>query len=217
MTITLGVLSPEKHHDHRFVRAVNTRIHAWVKTITAPGVVFHTHHLRTDGCKGQYKNAAWMLFVSHSQETTGIRLVHRFFCSCHGKDLSDPEMGRLKEVARQHELRSTEERPTTLKSSEAYYEFLKQNHCKLNVDIIHKKFKGIYCRVVWFLSSKDIDRRWPEVDTLAGSSKLHQFEDIGTAGFVRVRYKSCYTCAACKGGGLATRRSARTLVSLVCH
>ena len=200
LTITLAVLSPEKHHDQHFVRAVVTRLHAWVKTIAAEGVTFTRHYLRTDGCKGQYKCAAWFLFVSRSQEITGILLIHSFFCSCHGKDLSDPEMGRLKEVGRQHELKSTEERPTTLKSSEAYYEFLKQNHCKLNVDIVKKKFKGIYCRVVWFMTTQDIDRRWPEVKTLDGSSKMHSFEDIGTAGFVRARYKSCHLCAVCKAG-----------------
>jgi hypothetical protein len=109
-------------------------------------------------------------------------------------------MGRPKEVGRQHELKSTTERAITLKSSEAYYEFLKQNLCKLNVDIVKKKFKGIYCRVVWFLTTQDIDRRWPEVKTLDGISKLHSFEDIGTAGFVRARYKSCHMCAVCKGG-----------------
>ena len=52
LTITLAVLSPEKHHDQHFVRTVVTRLHAWVKTIAAEGVTFTRHYLHTDGCKG---------------------------------------------------------------------------------------------------------------------------------------------------------------------
>ena len=43
--------------------------------------------------------------------------------------------------------------------------------------------------------------------------KLHQFEDIGTAGFLRARYKSCYSCAQCKGGAGDSTKCENTRVT----
>ena len=45
-----------------------------------------------------------------------------------------------------------------------------------------------------------VNRRIKHCDTLDGSSKLHQFEDIGVTGFLRVRERSCHRCPECWAG-----------------
>jgi hypothetical protein len=45
-----------------------------------------------------------------------------------------------------------------------------------------------------------VNRRIKHCDTLDGSSKLHQFEDIGVPGFLRVRERSCHRCPDCWAG-----------------
>jgi hypothetical protein len=42
-----------------------------------------------------------------------------------------------------------------------------------------------------------------EVDSLDGSASFHQFEDIGRAGFLNVRTRSCHQCDECWAGNSA--------------
>lgn len=63
--------------------------------------------------------------------------------------------------------------------------------------------KGIYQREIWYIPANgegSVNRRIKHCDTLDGSSKLHQFEDIGTTGFFRVRERSCHRRNECWQG-----------------
>lgn len=58
----------------------------------------------------QFKSARHFRFVSNFSDytyTKDVRLVWSHFESCHGKDLSDPECGRLKYILYQQEMRHT--------------------------------------------------------------------------------------------------------------
>jgi hypothetical protein len=73
----------------------------------------------------------------------------------------------------------------------------------LTQPIEKKAMKGIWRRGFWFYLAAGptgIKRTSKEVETLEGSSKMHQFEDIGVSPFVRYRKKSCHQCSSCWNG-----------------
>ena len=93
LTFTLIGISADHGQDNAFVQNFNDRITVWVKSIAAAGTIFKVHHARSDGCRGQYKCAQHFYYISRQQAETLIRLDWCFSCSCHGKDLVDPENG----------------------------------------------------------------------------------------------------------------------------
>ena len=204
LTFTIGGISPDPHHDNAFVQTFNEKLAKFMnETVAAPGVTFTTHHARSDGCKAQFKCAGHFLYVSRYQTMHGIRLDWCFSCSCHGKDLSDPEMGRCKFAGREQKLRHTDSRPTKMVDSHAFYAFLNTQLLRPNVPLIAKKMVGIWRRIFWFIPTKGLEsvsRRLPTVQSLVGSAALHQFEDIGVPGFLRVRARSCHQCPNCWDG-----------------
>ena len=63
--------------------------------------------------------------------------------------------------------------------------------------------RGMYRRIIWFIPTKgpgSAIRRVKHCNTLAGSNIMHQFEDIGRPGYLRVRDRSCHRCGQCWGG-----------------
>jgi hypothetical protein len=166
-------------------------------------VKFKCHRARSDGCKAQYKCADHFYYVSRQQSEGKPRLDWCFSCSCHGKDLVDPENGGGKRMARRHEDEVGENDEASLRTSYELYKFLKKEYNKPNVDFLDKKMKGIYQREIWYIPATgegSVNRRIKHCDTLDGSSKLHQFEDIGITGFLRVRERSCHRRNECWQG-----------------
>ena len=55
--------------------------------------------------------------------------------------------------------------------------------------------RGMYRRIIWFIPTKgpgSAIRRVKHCNTLAGSNIMHQFEDLGRPGYLRVRDRSCH-------------------------
>lgn len=69
-------------------------------------------HLWSDGCAAQLK-CRWQIewLLNHGIE--GVRIIHNFFQSCHGKGPSDSEGAAVKNHARHQEMRNEKEMNTT--------------------------------------------------------------------------------------------------------
>lgn len=112
----------------------------------------------------------------------------------HGKRYCHPEGGTLKNSGRQHELH-IKESAEQLKDSAAFYNCAKYlsglaTPCKT---LHHKKGKGIYRRFFYWIPSKGtgaVDRSRLPKFTAEGTSKLHEFVDIGVAGVCSTRRAS---------------------------
>ena len=100
ITIPMFFLSPDLHHTTAFVQHVHERyVYPWMeKNFPACRRI---HFKRSDGCAGQYKcgrHFRWLAMHGPAGKPSlrGIPIQHSHFESCHGKDLSDPECGRIK-------------------------------------------------------------------------------------------------------------------------
>jgi hypothetical protein len=203
ITITFIAVSADRTHDVAFVHNFNDRLTEFVKSIATPGVKWRCHHARSDGCRGQYKNSTHFYYISKQQSKTGVRLVWQFSCSCHGKDLVDPENGRAKHKGREHEKSVGDDDDKSLRTSEEFATFLQREFTQPEKSLLQKKMRGIYRREIWYIPTKgpgSVNRRVQQCDTLDGSNSLHQFEDIGIEGFLRVRARSCHRCSKCWDG-----------------
>lgn len=112
-------------------------------TVARPGAKWKCHHARSDGCKAQYKCADHFYYVSRQQAEGKPRLDWCFSCSCHGKDLVDPENGGAKRMVRRHEEEVGDNDETSIRTSHEVYKFLKEEYAKPTVDLLNKKMKGL--------------------------------------------------------------------------
>ena len=125
-----------------------------------------------------------------------------FFESCHGKCYCDPEGGTAKNAARKHELRS---RHHVCKSSEDLYKWAVEESglATPSQPLESKGGRGIFRRFFSFIPSKGIgavDRsRLPKFKA-EGTSRLHEFVDIGVPGTVSTRRAACHMCTNCWDG-----------------
>ena len=205
VTISIGAISPDHTQDNAFVQHFNKKLHSFVTSIAAPGVKFKVHRARSDGCRGQYKCAHHFYWISRRQAETGTRVDWSFSCSCHGKDLCDPEFGRSKHAAREHESNIGDNDEGSLRDSELLCKFLRTQMRWPQKALHEKKMKGIYCREYWYIPAVGpdaVNRRIKQCDTLDGSNPLHQFEDIGRPGYLQVRERSCHRCPSCWTGAI---------------
>ena len=139
-----------------------------------------------------------------SSEGCGLVVDWSFFESCHGKCYCDPEGGTLKNAARAHELRGGELKDF-IKDSAMLYEWArdKSGLGTPKRKLAEKKGKGIYRRFFYFIPSKGtgaVDRsRLPTLHA-DGTSKLHEFIDIGVPGKLSTRRCACHQCDNCWAG-----------------
>lgn len=203
ITETHMVISSDMQHDNAMVQKVlDDFILPYIKS-NAPSV--NEVHVRSDGCKAQFKCASNFFWVSRqSVEGSMLRLHWSFFASCHGKCLCDPEGGTLKNAARRHEL-NVSDPEKQLKDSESLFKWA-QNDSGLQVpssSLKQKKGKGIYRRFFHWIPSKGtgaVDRsRLPKFKA-EGTSKLHEFVDVGVIGTISTRRAACHKCNACWEG-----------------
>lgn len=134
-------------------------------------------------------------------EGCGLRVNWSFFESCHGKCYCDPEGGVLKNAARHHELTVTD-RYHQLKDSEAVYVWA-SSVSGLGTpknSLLQKKGRGIYRRFFYWIPSKGIGAvnrgNLPKLKA-EGTSRLHEFLDIGVVGTVSTRRAACHRCDKC--------------------
>jgi len=200
ITISIGAVSPDHSQDNAFVQHFNKLLLDFMMKIAAPGVTFRVHRARSDGCRAQYKCASHFYWISRQQAETGVRVDWCFSCSCHGKDLVDPENGRSKHAAREFESNIKDEDDKSLRETKMLAEFLQENMRWPQTPLHKKNMRGIYRREYWYIPAvgpDSVNRRIKHCDTLDGSNSMHQFEDIGRPGFLQVRQRSCHRCVSC--------------------
>ena len=196
VTISLIVMSSDLVHDEAFVQHCNDKIMIpYMQKIKANGVEWRRHHARSDGCKKQYKDGTQFLWISTHFERHGIHLEWNFFCSCHGKDISDPECGTCKICARQREMEHTELKPTRIRTALELKDFCEGKLTWPQKKLTQKQGKGIFKRQFFYVPASGVgaaNRRIRKGKTLKGSSRLHVIADIGIAGKLKIRERGCH-------------------------
>lgn len=120
--------------------------------------------MRSDGCTGQFKCGRHFRWLSShcTTQQAEIKLVHSHSESCHGKDISDPECGRLKYMLEEREMEHTLDTPTQMDTSEECFTYMGQAmQPKRSLDT--KKGVGVYKRVFFFMGAKYVKHRLAEV------------------------------------------------------
>ena len=112
-------------------------------TIARRGAKWKCRQARSDGCKAQYKCVDHFYYVSRQQVEWKPRSDWCFSCSCHGKDLVDPENGGAKRMVRRHEEEVGDNDETSIRTSHEVYKFLKEEFAQPTVDLLNKKMKGL--------------------------------------------------------------------------
>eukprot|EP00964_Phaeocystis_antarctica_P081213 scaffold50788_cov68-Phaeocystis_antarctica.AAC.3 len=215
---TLCFVSADLKQDNAFVRHVNDK---YVVPYMQSLGNFNTHYARSDGCKGQFKNAVHFDWVSRRQNETGVRTDWSFFCSCHGKCDCDPEGGAIKTAASNFENKGDLQGVRVqhkLPDSAAFVKFATYGS---PADSPHGRHSGlvypakslrsrlclgkrdaIYRRsfvLVPTAGPQSVNRTYSECK-LEGSSRWHSFVDVGEPGRVLVRTRSCHQCDNCFAG-----------------
>lgn len=152
--------------------------------------------------QAQFKCAANFYWVSRQTvEGGGIRINWSFFTSCHGKCYCDPEGGTLKNAARNYEL-NVSDRAMQMKQSYDLFLWARDRSglSRPRYSLHQKKGRGIYRRFFYWIPSKGIGAvnrlNLPKLKA-EGTSKLHEFVDIGVVGTVSTRRASCHRCDGC--------------------
>jgi len=135
ITIMHALLTPNPHHDTAGVQHFfHEQLYPWLWANTVD-LEQATHYARSDGCGGQFKSGRHFRFISNFSQSLynkDVRLIWSHFESCHGKDLSDPECGRLKYILYKQEMRHTHVEPTEMKTTAECYQYLVDHHTRTN-------------------------------------------------------------------------------------
>lgn len=220
---THAFVSSDRTHDNAFVKHINDAfITPYVQSIGN----FHTHYARSDGCKGQYKQAAHFKWIEESYDRTGIRTDWSFFCSCHGKCDCDGEGGSIKNAADNYEnhgaqagIRVEHKLPDATSfvewanngapvgSPHGAHAGLSKPPGSLAAKLKHGKLNSIYRRVFYHVPPDGplgVKRKVINVK-LEGSARQHSFVCTGglahhEPGCIQWRERSCHQCEPCWRG-----------------
>lgn len=130
-------------------------------------------------------------------------------CLVCAQSYCDPEGGTLKNAARREELRGHEDelaRAHILKVSWDLFVWARdRSGLATPIKALEEKHgRGIFRRFFHWIPSKGVgavDRsRLPNFKPAKGSSKLHEFIDIGVPGIVSTRRAACHQCEPCWAG-----------------
>ena len=217
---TLAFVSADRQHDNAFVRHVNDK---YVVPYMQSLGEFDTHYARSDGCKGQFKQAAHFDWVSRRKAETGVRTDWSFFCSCHGKCDCDPEGGAIKNTAAAFEnhgaidgMRVQAKLPdaaaltkwcnegSPADSPHGWHAGMRYPQLPLLSRLKAGHSGALYRRTCFNVPTTGpmaISRTYAEVK-LEGSACMHSFVDMGQPGVIRWRERSCHTkgCSNCFNG-----------------
>lgn len=124
-----------------------------------------------------------------------------FFESCHGKCYCDPEGGTLKNAVRRYEL-TLSDQSGQLRCSAGLFKWASEESglAEPRVKLAQKKGRGIYRRFFHWIPAKgagSVDRSRLPKFSADGTSRLHEFVDIGVPGVVCTRRGACHRCHSC--------------------
>jgi len=156
LTICTFGISADQGHDTAFVQKYHEdKLYPWLAQNCHP---IHTYLMRSDGCTGQFKcgrHFRWLSTHSSKESACGIKLCHSHSESCHGKDISDPECGRLKYMLEEREMEHTLDTPTQMDTSAECFEYM-QDAMQPKRSLYDKKGVGVFKRVFFFMGAKDV-------------------------------------------------------------
>ena len=122
-------------------------------------------------------------------------------CAAHNKDLSDGEMGVLKNIVNRVNLEflaSDESRQDVIDTVVKAVEYLCRHCCFPKEDLSKKHGVGIYRRFIHYVALHTISRLIPLCKTLTASKSHHQVMDVKDAeGKVLWRLRPCHQCKGC--------------------
>jgi len=137
-------------------------------------------HLWSDGCAGQFKNKDQFYWLTTGFQAYGIRLVHNFFQSCHGKGPSDSEGAVVKTGVRKHEFH----RGTYVADTEAAFNLLSEHYTKVAhepspAEVARKERHTIASRTFHLVPDDRVDHaRKTVVTPISGSSSRFCFDGL---------------------------------------
>ena len=186
------VISNDMKQD---VAAVEHFLDLLIDTLKKRNPNLSTMYAQSDGCKAQFKNSSFYLWISSQQEKTGVRVDWCYFCSCHGKCDCDPEGGAAKHAVAQQQLRDNMDERTRISTYEDLIQFLMAEFQTPTKSIYQKKGKGIWRRFIHWVPSDSISRDILYAEySLKLSDPYRQITDVGEPGEVRCRHRSCHQC-----------------------
>ena len=186
------VISNDMKQD---VAAVEHFLDLLIDTLKKRNPNLSTMYAQSDGCKAQFKNSSFYLWISSQQEKTGVRVDWCYFCSCHGKCDCDPEGGAAKHAVAQQQLRDNMDERTRISTYEDLIQFLMAEFQTPTKSIYQKRGKGIWRRFIHWVPSDSISRDILYAEySLKLSDPYRQITDVGEPGEVRCRHRSCHQC-----------------------
>ena len=150
LTICTFGISPDQGHDTAFVQHYHEKhLYPWLEENCHK---IDTYMMRSDGCTGQFKCGRHFRWLATHSTTNmkQIKVVHSHSESCHGKDMSDPECGRLKYLLEAREMQHTLEAPTQMDTSQVCWEFMVKT-MQPQRTLFEKKGVGVHERVFFYI------------------------------------------------------------------
>ena len=143
--------------------------------------------------------------------TTGIPTDWHFHETAHGKDDSDPDLGKCKSAGSDHQMAAEHGEVGKLYSAQDFHDFLKKKMEFPKKTIYTKKGVGLFKRVFHFIPISgplSVNRRIQKCDTVKGTKKLHEIRNVRQEGFIQTRLGSCFQCFDCSQGLLEQCKNA---------
>jgi hypothetical protein len=197
---TIHVSSDTNHDTAATIHFNDVKFTPLLKKITNDSI---RRRIRiTDGAGGHMKNSDIALWIARQHQLHGIVVDTTFQCTAHGKDLSDGEIGKGKEVLDNYQKKLSEGGGTgRIKEPIDVYNVLCKNYTVPFKDLTAKGGTGILQRHFTYtpaIGEGRINRRIQHCDTLEGIRSLHQLVDIKEPGSatspprIGVRINSCH-------------------------
>ena len=195
------IISNDLVHDSAFVQhAIDKLFVPWLREhlLQPPQRLYAT----SDGAPNQFKYADHFWWISNSHNT-GFATDWLFYPTAHGKDDSDPDLGKCKSVGSKHQTKAAKCEVAKIYSAEEFYEFLKEKMQFPKKDIYMKKGVGIFRRIFHFIPISgplSISRKIQKCETVKGTKTFHELRNVGQEGFLEAKLASCFNCAKCIQG-----------------
>jgi hypothetical protein len=91
--VTLIAASDDLRHNPAFIQHADDKVFLPYITDVIMERKPKRAYERSDGAPAQFDNQTQYIWISRSEENSGLQRDWRLHCTCHGKDKVDPELG----------------------------------------------------------------------------------------------------------------------------
>ena len=188
-------ISDDKSHDTLFVQHCFMLHYQWLKEL---GVAFKQHWVWSDGAVSQFKARRPFYFVARYGTLTGIRMMHHFSSSGHGKGEHDGAGAVIKRHLTHEQLKPN---GVKLQNGAEVVWFLRET-MSTGADATYPSKARVVSRVFWEIKVGDVDRsnKWDCKD-IPNARGLHCVSgySLTNGKSLKCRPLSCF-CSACMHG-----------------